>query len=81
MCLEHLNKLSPFPRMVVYVVLGLLTGIIVGLGASLLIAFIARQFEPAFARQEFYRGVSFMGMGLGALVGAMMGYGVYNKKD
>ncbi len=73
MCFE---KLSPFPRMIVGAVLGILLGIFFGLLFGLLIAWITQQIatsSPFYNSPEEYSWPAFLGMGFGAIIGAILG--------
>ena len=81
MCLE---KLPPFPRMIVSALGGTVVGIAFGLGFGLVIAFVTMQFgngqivsDVPFRSYEF---PAFLGMGFGAIVGAVLGGTHANRK-
>lgn len=77
MCFE---KLSPFTKMLIGALLGVVLGILFGLLFGLLIAWISMCFS-AFNTAGFmppnspenYQMASFLGMGAGAIVGAILG--------
>ncbi len=81
MCLE---KASPFTRMIMGALGGTILGIAFGLGFSFLIAFIAKQFASPQMMINGplvdYEVPSFLGMGFGAIVGAVLGGTHANKK-
>ena len=70
--------------MVVGAILGIVTGVTVGLATSLLIATIAGLFERNYGMMGGGTGMpysmaSFLGMGFGAVVGAILGGTAANK--
>lgn len=84
MCLE---KLSPFSRMLIGALIGIVLGILFGLLFGLLIAWVSMSFETlstakaaSLKAQNFYQMASFLGMGAGAIVGAILGGIAANHK-
>lgn len=81
MCLE---KLPPFGRIIVYAVLGVACGIAFGLVFSLVIAWISMQLHNPQLLDgppiKDYGFASFLGMGFGAIIGAIVGAAHGNKK-
>lgn len=82
MCME---KLSPLTRMFLGALLGVILGIIFGLAFGVLIVWITHVTgmtiggKPAEFDQVPYALGSFLGMGAGAMIGAILG-GVYSSK-
>lgn len=82
MCME---KLSPLTRMFLGALLGIILGIIFGLAFGTLIVWITHFMgmtiggEPAEFNQVPYALGSFLGMGAGAMIGAILG-AVYSNK-
>jgi hypothetical protein len=63
-------------------VLGITIGIILGLGFSLIIAWIAGHIQPGNTESIPPVNIaSFLGMGFGAVVGGIMGGVVFSKKQ
>lgn len=85
MCL-NLEKMSPFSRMVLGALLGITLGIIFGFFFGVIIAFLARAAGnlggPGMGGDDFipYEVASFLGMGIGSIIGAVMGSTSANKK-
>ncbi|MEK7524229.1 MAG: hypothetical protein AAB588_04345 [Patescibacteria group bacterium] len=81
MCLE---KASPFVRMIFGALGGALLGIFSGLFLGLLIAWLAGGIGSGMmgsrAMMGFYVPAKFLGMGAGAIVGAILGAIYANKK-
>ncbi|MEK9132568.1 MAG: hypothetical protein AAB606_02575 [Patescibacteria group bacterium] len=84
MCLE---KFSPFSKMLLGALIGVVLGIVFGLLFGLLIAFVSMCFGSSSAigalpprPMDFYQMASFMGMGAGAIVGAILGGIAANHK-
>lgn len=81
MCLE---KASPFVRMILGALGGAVIGIVSGLFLGILIAWLAGGVGTGMmgsrAMMEFYVPAKFMGMGAGAIVGAILGAIYANRK-
>ena len=81
-----LAKSSPFFRMLVGALLGIVFGIVVGLAFSQLIVwlsqtlFVAPRYPDGPFSPEGYQFASFFGMGIGAIVGGILGGTAINKK-
>ena len=90
MCFGKFLENRPFTRMITHSVMGILCGIVFGFLFALLIAFIANKvgvyMTPTDLNYARYGNVmpydfaTFVGMGLGAVVGAILGGVSANKK-
>lgn len=73
MCIE---KLSPFGRVILHAFLGIASGIVFGLFFSVIIAWISGQLNSvpnADGPVGNYGFSSFLGMGFGSIIGAIVG--------
>lgn len=87
--LYHINmqneRLNSFLRLLLGSVLGIILGIALGLGFSLIIAWISSHVQPIDPsmppKENLYGIASFLGMGFGAVVGAILGGITFFKKQ
>lgn len=77
-----MKNLHPFLKMLIGALAGAIIGIVFGLALSLIIVYINQSLYSGAEMPPLDQGFgTFLGMGFGAVIGAILGGAVMNRKD